>query len=296
MRLRQLKTFVTISDLGSFVAAADRLGMTQSAVSMQMKGLEEMFETLLFDRSLRPPKLTESGRLLVEQAREIVLLYEGLHHNLIVDGELAGLLRVGVVPGVSVNLLPQALDTLRRRHSRLRIKVDNGLSVGLLRRLGQGELDAAIITEPTRLADDFDCRTIRDEPLMAVAHPDESGARDAELLAALPYVYFNRRSLIGRIIDDGLRVRHITVDDAMELDSMEAIMRMVSRGLGVAIVPRSAITEEFKDAVYQVPFGDPPLRRRVGLVKRTGDRHDATVDALYQVLRHTVGETDAGDD
>jgi DNA-binding transcriptional LysR family regulator len=292
MRLRQLKTFVTISDLGSFVASADRLGMTQSAVSMQVKGLEESFETELFDRSLRPPKLTESGRLLVERAREIVLLYEGLHHDLIVDGELAGLLRLGVVPGISVNLLPQTLGILRHRHPRLRIKVENGMSSDLLRRLGQGELDATIVTEPNRLAEDLECRTIRNEPLMVVAHPDESGARDKALLSSLPYIYFNRHSLVGRIIDEGLRSRNIRPEDTMELDSMGAIMRMVSRGLGVAIVPASTITDEFKESVYRVPFGDPPLRRRVGLVKRTGDRHATTVDALYQVLREIVSGED----
>jgi len=295
MRLRQLKTFVTIADLGSFVAAADRLGMTQSAVSMQMKGLEEALETTLFDRSLRPPGLTESGRLLVERGREIVLLYEGLNHGLTVDGELAGLLRLGVVHGVSVSLLPQTLHTLHQRHPRLRIKVENGMSVDLMRRLGQGELDAAIVTEPNRLDDDLECRTIRNEPLTVVAHPDESGARDDELLSTLPYVYFNRRSLFGRIIDDGLRARGIRTDDAMELDSMEAIMHMVSRGLGVAIVPVSAVTTAFTDAVYQVPFGNPPLSRRVGLVKRTGDRHATAVDALYQVLRQMVGEEAASD-
>ncbi len=295
MRLRQLQTLVTIADLGSFVAASERLGMTQSAVSMQMKALEASFQTQLFDRTLRPPKLTGSGRLLVERAREVILLYDGLRQNLSNDGDLAGLLRLGVITGISVNLLPSALDTLRRRHGQLRIKIENGLSTELMRRVGQGQLDAAIVTEPRRLDDDLECRTVLDEALFVAAHPDETGARDEELLSTLPYVYFNRRSQIGRIIDDGLRARRIKVDDAMELDSMEAIMHMVSRGLGVAIVPKVAITADFKNAVYRVPFGEPPLRRRVGLVKRIGDRHSAAVDVLHQVLRATVEEMKTAD-
>ena len=76
MHLRQLKTFVAIAESGSFHAAAEKMSITQSAVSMQMKNLEETLQLELFERSVRPPRPSNTGLLLLEQAREIVRLYD----------------------------------------------------------------------------------------------------------------------------------------------------------------------------------------------------------------------------
>ena len=284
MRLRQLQTLVAIADCGNFVRAAERLSMTQSAVSMQMKSLEKAFQAQVFDRSIRPPVLTASGRLLVARAREIVSLYEGLREVYTVDGELSGLLRLGAIPGITVRILPQTLANLRRKHSKLQIKVETGLSDALTWRVTHGTLDAAIVTEPTRFDNNLVWRTVTDEKLCVIAHIDETGATERQLLSTLPYVAFNRRSQLGRLIEESLRVRKVAVQHAMELDSMEAILLMVSRGLGVAVVPEASITCEFERTVCRQPFGEPPLRHRVCLIQRTGQRHAAAADALYREL------------
>ena len=284
MSLRQLETLVAIADAGSFHAAAGRLSITQSAVSMQMKALEEDLQTPLFDRSRRPPTLRENARPLIEQARHILRLYESFQIDARADGAVAGILRIGVIPTASTGILPDALAILRERTPRLQVRIENELSTELVRRVERGMLDAAILTEPSRLNAGLGSRVILEERLLVVAPIDSPGESDVDLLTALPFVRFNRRAGVGRVIDGALRSRGIEVRERMELDSIESILMMVSRGLGAAIAPERSISAEQRESLKCIPFGDPPMRRRVGLVERAGQDRSTLTDALYDAL------------
>ncbi len=129
MSIRQLRTLVAVADGGSFSAAAQRLYMTQSAVSMQMKALEDGMRAKLFDRANRPPVLNSNGWRLVEEARMIIERYDALRLLASVPAVgLTGSLRLGVIPSVATHLLPQTLSKLRKEHVRLRVQVQSGLS------------------------------------------------------------------------------------------------------------------------------------------------------------------------
>jgi DNA-binding transcriptional LysR family regulator len=284
MSLRQLQTLVAIADAGSFHAAAGRLSITQSAVSMQMKALEEDLQIPLFDRSRRPPTLRENARPLIEQARHILRLYESFQNDARADGAVAGILRIGVIPTASTGILPDALAILRERTPGLQVRIENELSTELVRRVERGMLDAAILTEPSRLNAGLGSRIILEERLLVVAPIDSPGETDVDLLTALPFVRFNRRAGVGRVIDGALRSRGIEVRERMELDSIESILMMVSRGLGAAIAPERSISAEQRESLKCIPFGDPAVRRRVGLVERAGQDRSTLTDALYDAL------------
>ena len=111
MTLRHLATLVAVAEAGSFHGAADRLGITQSAVSMQMKALEENLRVALFDRARRPPVLNALGRSLLERAREVLLRYEALRQAALAGESVVGTLRLGVIPTTGTTLLPRALTT-----------------------------------------------------------------------------------------------------------------------------------------------------------------------------------------
>jgi DNA-binding transcriptional LysR family regulator len=289
MSLRQLETLVAIADAGSFHAAADRLGVTQSAVSMQMKALEDDLQTSLFDRSRRPPGLRETADPLVTQARQILRLYEGFRHSARAVGTVAGILRIGVIPTASTGILPDALAILRERTPRLQVRIENELSTELIRRVERGMLDAAILTEPPRLNAGLKSRAILEERLLVVAPGDSPGERDIDLLTLLPFVRFNRRAGVGRAIDSALRERGIKVQEHMELDSIESILMMVSRGLGVAIAPERSISSNQRALLKCVPFGDPPVCRRVALVERANGDRSTLSDALHDALIEVAG-------
>jgi DNA-binding transcriptional LysR family regulator len=270
MSIRQLRTLVAVADEGSFNVAAQRLYMTQSAVSMQMKALEVDMRTTLFDRTSRPPVLNSSGWRLVDEARQIIERYDAL--RLLAAAPTTGLtgsLRLGVIPSVATHLLPQTLAKLRKEHASLRIQVQSGLSPELMFKVEEKHLDVAIVTEPERLEPSTIFERISAEELMVVVHKDLARGSIEEMLRAYPFVRFNPAMGVGRVIDATLRERKILVNDFMEFDAIEAMISIVKLKLGVTVIPVGLVTPSPADNLRTVSF-DPPVHRGIGIVTRRG--------------------------
>lgn len=289
MSLRGLRTFLAVARHGSFAAAAAALGLTQSAVSLQMRGLETAMRAPLFDRSRRSPTLTAAGRALLPHAGAIVGRYDDLPGTL--SGlDLSGTLVLGAVPTVQSGVLPDALLALRVQHPEVQVRVVAGLSAELAGQVERGDLDAACVTEPIgRLPRGLVWREFAREKLVVIAPGSVRGTSDREILQAYPFIRFNRRAWAGRLIDTQLRKRGIAVQEAMELDSLEAIALMVSKGLGVSIVPERAAGLALPAQIVRRPFGQPQLVRRVGLVERARHPRAPLTAALAARLREAAG-------
>ena len=143
MSIRRLKTLVAVAEEGSFAAAADAVHLSQGAVSMQMKALEEDLQVELFDRSKRPPELNEAGRALVPKARELIELYAGMVDIAAGNAAFFGSLTIGAVPTALAGLIPKTLAALRDSYPDLRVRVVPGLSADLMTQIERGQLDAA---------------------------------------------------------------------------------------------------------------------------------------------------------
>lgn len=284
MELRQLRTLVAISDFGTFAAAADAIGLTQSAVSLQIKGLEQEIGTEIFDRRHRPPLLNDKGRSLVEQARKVLEICDDISRTG-ADTPLEGVLAFGAVPTSVASILPPALVMMRARHPKLQIRVTSGLSAELAAATRAGELDAAIVSEPARLSDGLVSSRITREPLLVIAPPDVPGETDKELLEAASFIQFSRRAWAGQLIDRYIHDRGIEVKRGMEIDSLDAIARMVSFGLGVSVVPLPRTATGMLDGLKWLPFGDPPLHRSLVMIERQASPQSQLVEALTDVLR-----------
>jgi DNA-binding transcriptional LysR family regulator len=285
MSIRALKTFLAIAGHGTFAAAGRALSLTQSAVSLQIQGLEKQIGAALFDRSRRGAVLTADGRALLARAAEIVALYDGMPASLAADA-LRGTLRIGAVPTVITGVLPGALAQLRGLHPALQVRLVAGLSAELTAQVEGGELDAALVTQPVEhLPAGLVWREFARETLMVIAPVGGKARSDAELLTSHPFIRFNRRAWAGRLIDARLRARGIVVSEAMELDSLEAITLMVQRGLGASVVPLRASDRVAPPGTVRVPFGRPPAVRPIGLVERAGHSRSRLTDALFSRLR-----------
>jgi len=284
MNLRHLRTFVTIAETGSFQAAAERLFLTQSAVSMQMKALEESLQAELFDRGKRPPVLSALGRALLDRARDLVDQVENFRRAAAGGDELLGSLTLGVIPSATTSILPGALARLRDEHPRMQVRIEGGLSTRLEDLVSGGVIDAAVVTEPARLPSGLRSLTIFSEPLLIAVPLKADGNSGPELLERLPFIRFNRGTGVGRIIETTLQSRRIRVAETMELDSIEAILMMVSRGLGAAVVPERSLTEQFAGRVRTFPFEGAGVTRNVGLVVRRRQSETPLVRALFSAL------------
>ena len=122
-----------------------------------------------------------------------------------------------------------------------------------------------------------------EEPLMVIAPKGTAGKTDRELLAAGPFIRFQRFAWAGRLIDTHLKDRGIKVHTGMEIDSLEAIASMVEHGLGVSVVP-DRVGANLPDNIEKIPFGEPPLGRVIGVVERRDNPKMHLIRALVEIL------------
>jgi DNA-binding transcriptional LysR family regulator len=293
MSVRLLKSFCVVAREGSFAAAAEKLALTQSAISLQMKALEQELGTELFDRAQRRPTLNDKGRALLDRASEIVRLYEGLGDAVSDAEDLIGAVSIGAVSTIATGVLPDALARLAAAHPKLKLRVVNALSAELVAMVDAGQIDAALVSSPPgELPLDLTWHGFADEPLVVIAPLSSPEMNDKDLLQAFPVIRFNKSAWAGRLIEEELRRRHIETQDLMELDSIESIALMVGRGLGVAVVPYRTVAEPFPVPLSVVPFGDPPVERSVGVITRTVRTMPRALDELISSLRSVAAEND----
>ncbi|MGN8247893.1 LysR family transcriptional regulator [Pseudomonas sp. SMV7] len=268
MSLKALRTLVTIARHGTFARAADLLSLTPSAVSLHIKTLEDELHVTLFDRSRRQVALTEAGQLAVARAEAILAAYDELADALASGPSLRGRLRLGAIHTVLARRLPKALVWLKAHHPQLHISVASGMSAELARRVEDGELDAAITTEPVSpYPQSLEFTALFEDRFWVIASPELAGRSVAQLLASQPFLRFDKRAWAGRQIEQELRRQHLQVSEQMELDSQEALARMAVMGLGVAIIPMADEDLARLPPATCLPFGEPQLIRRVVLLE-----------------------------
>jgi len=266
--LKALRTLVTIARHGTFARAADLLSLTPSAVSLHIKTLEDELQVPLFDRSRRQVVLTEAGQLAVARAETILAAYDELADALASGPRLRGRLRLGAIHTVLARRLPKALVWIKAHHPDLHISVASGMSAELARRIEDGDLDAAITTEPVSpYPQSLDFTPLFEDRFWAIASPELAGQSLPQLLASQPFLRFDKRAWAGRQIEQELRRQHLQVSEQMELDSQEALAHMAVMGLGVAIIPVSDEDLQRLPPATCLPFGEPQLKRRVVLLE-----------------------------
>lgn len=268
MSLKALRTLMTIARHGTFARAADLLSLTPSAVSLHIKTLEDELQVPLFDRSRRQVVLTEAGQLAVARAETILAAYDELADALASGPRLRGRLRLGAIHTVLARRLPKALVWIKAHHPDLHISVASGMSAELARRIEDGDLDAAITTEPVSpYPQSLDFTPLFEDRFWAIASPELAGQSLPQLLASQPFLRFDKRARAGRQIEQELRRQHLQVSEQMELDSQEALAHMAVMGLGVAIIPVSDEDLQRLPPATCLPFGEPQLKRRVVLLE-----------------------------
>lgn len=289
MSLRSLRILTAVASKGTFAAAAEHLGLTQSAISLQIKKLEEEFGVMLFERTGRSPKLNLNGKLALERAREILDLYDGIRIELSPSDSLKGVLTLGAVPTVITGPLPAVLGRLRGDHEQMQVRLFSGLSAELVRQVEEGDLYAALITEPPfAVPAQFRWQPYDEEPFFVVAPKDSKVGTVAGLFDAYPFVRFDKTAWAGALVDRQLLVQGIRPREVMEFDSLEAAISLVEAGLGIAVVPLNRRRlQEAEQNFALTPFGTPQLTRKVGMYQK---RHHPRLALTRLVLEELCGE------
>jgi DNA-binding transcriptional LysR family regulator len=290
MSIRLLKTLVAISEHKTFGAAADAIFITHAAVSQQMKTLEESLQIKIFDRTARTPELTPLGLQLVEKAKKLIADYENLVPSLMGDDIFSGDLLLGVVPTSLVGLAPKTISFLRQSYPNLRIKIFPNLTNTLMVELSRNTLDAAILSQTNLPPKDIVFEPFANELLELITSTKNTQTDAAEILKTNPYIRFNREAVVGTMIESWLQSKNISVNEVMELHSLEAISSMVSAELGVSIVPKLCVTGPYDIPLRSISLDDPNLSRTIGLAYKPSNPKLRAIHEVYNALSFATND------
>lgn len=266
--IRELKTLQAVAREGTFAAAGAKVGLTQAAVSAQMQRLEQAMGFTLFDRVGRTARLNSRGQQLLPQAQELLDLYGNL--GVAATGQGAGVrLSVGAIASLQRVLLPAALAGFLRQRPGCSTHIVPGVSMALVNQVDAGELDmAAVIRPPFTLQGDLRWKTLAREPFRLIVPRHLPGDDWVELLSTQPFIRYDRASYGGRLVDSFLRRQELPLREVAEADELDAIVKLVALGVGVALVPQGAVWRRWPAAVRALDLGDQTFHREVGLVHR----------------------------
>lgn len=286
--IKELKTLIAVAREGTFAAAGNKIGLTQAAVSAQIHRLEAELGFEIFDRKGRSAHLNRMGHQILLQAQELLRLYDNLGSTT-VGLPASVLVNIGAIASVQRSFLPDALARFHQQCPQCRTRVIPGLSMELVNLVDAGEIDmAAIIRPPFSLQSDLRWTTLALEPYRLIVPRDVPGEDWSELLSSQPFIRYDRSSFGGRQVDRFLRQMHFTLREVCELDELEAIVKLVENGVGVALVPQTANQQEWPAGVRALDLGQLTFHRDIGLVHRSRQSFTEPVRILAQLISEQV--------
>ena len=274
----RLRVFLVAAEKLNFTQAAEHLHLTQPAVTLQVKNLEEDLKVRLFDRSARRLRLTPAGEVLLGYARRIAALYEEARRRISdVTDEARGRLLLGVSTTISQYVLPHMLAGFRDEFPGVRVSVVSGNTEAVLRLLVRGEIELAMIEGPPRTAGIKLQKFLDDEIVLIVPADHRWAAKRQPLppmqLATMPLLMREEGSGTRDVVEAALKSAGLKLDElniAMSLDSTEAIKSAVEAGLGVGLVSRWALRGAPRGRLAVVPLADLRIRRMLAFAYPQG--------------------------
>jgi DNA-binding transcriptional LysR family regulator len=289
MDIRQLEMFQAVADGGGFTRAAERLHVSQSAVSRQVKLLEEELGSLLLHRHGRRVALTPSGELLLKLANRVQRDIQDAVWQISEDGKLhRGRLRLGGGMTVCLFVLPRLLKRFRRLYREVDLRVTSGTSEAILRLLRNHEVDLGLLTLPI-VAADLEVVPVLKEEMVIVTAPGHVLARSRSVepkrLARFPWILFEAGSNSRKVIDQFFLEEEVPAAVAMETENVEIIKAMVASGLGIALIPYSAVAKDLRAGRFAFTrVKGRRLYRETGWVYLKSDYVPRTITEVLRVF------------
>ena len=299
---QHLRTLVEVVRTGSFAEAARRLGYTPSAVSQQIQSLEREVGLALLERHARGVRLTDAGEVVVASAEKARRLMRAVDDELAeVAGLRRGSLRLGAFPTAGASLVPLAITTFRERHPGVELIVRSAKLAEMLRLLESREIEIGLLWDYDwcRIEGMVDAgvlamRHILDDPMeLVVARTHRFARRRRVRLAELA----DERWIIradahpgAEVLARSCRAAGFEPQVSFEAHDYQEAQGMVAVGLGVALIPRLALTT-VRDDVTAISLGDTAPVRRILVARLAGRRHTPASEAMMAVFEQVAGQT-----
>ena len=281
-----LTAFMAVAETGSFSAAAERLFITQPAISKRIALLEQQLDARLFDRVGRQIKLTEAGNALMPRARQVLMDVEDMAraiHDL--SGEVSGKLRIGTSHHIGLHRLPPVLRQFSRDYPKVTLDIHFIDSEEAWEGVLHGELEMGVVTLPPQPDNRLQSDVIWTDPLVFMCAPEHPLARQEHLTlealtghsAILPSPVTFTRGIVEKLFNE----HNLKLDIAMSTNYLETIHMMVSIGLGWSVLPATMVDQ----SVVQLPGEAPLPERELGVVTHPARSQSNAAKAFLKALR-----------
>ena len=292
LTLKQLRYFEAVANFGHFGHAADACSISQPAISVQIKELEQILGAALFERSPRQIKLTSFGTEFAGRAREILRAVDDLgdlgrasHKGLV------GKLRLGIIPTIAPYLLPRIIGNLSLSHSDLDLHIRETMTHKLIADLVEGRLDTAIVALPVSEPSlheaplfDEDFVLVRPKPDGDKPVPNAASLRKMRLLLLEEGHCFRDQAL------SFCGMRTPLPREGMDGSSLSTLVQMVGTGIGVTLIPEMAVAVESKSAEVAISrFSAPIPSRTIGMVWRKSSPLTKQFMQIAEVVKRLAG-------
>ena len=273
--LRAIQIFVVVAENSSFRKAAEALHRSQSAVSTQIKLLEEQIGVSLFHRTTRRVQLTVQGEQLLGHAqRAVASIEQGLSEIREAANVQSGHITMGCVPSVAATVLPDVLVEFKRKRGGIRLDLRELASQQLLEAIASQEISFGIGPDVDQ-AGDFDFAPIGREPIYALLpqglwKPENTGITLAEL-ATMPVVLASASAALRNSLNRELISQGLEIANAFEVIQVQTMLAFAKAGLGVAILPKIMIPKPLDKMLQALPIVDPVLERTLCLITLKGN-------------------------
>lgn len=296
MHIETLKVFCDLAETGSFSLAASKNFITQSAVSQQIRSLEERYGRELIERSKGHARLTQAGEVLYEAGKEIVQRYREIEDSLqTLSRSVGGTVRVGTVYSVGLYELSAPLKKYLRTFPEVTVHLEYTRANKIYENVSRGDIDLGIVAYPNKRPQ-IVVTPFREDRLVLICSPQHPFSLfqrvSIKKLHGEKFVGFERDVATRRALDRIFRQHGIKVQYTMEVDNIDTIKRVVEIGSGISIVPELAVAQEVKgETLKAIQFADETLMRPLGIVSKRGRRFTPAVQEFIDFLKEKSSRT-----
>lgn len=283
MDSRFLESFVMVIESGSIAETARRLNITAAGVAQRIRALEADIGARLLVRSGQRVKPTEAGIAILNRSRDVLADIRDLRSVALSD-QPSGQLRLGATGSSISSFLPDILALLTKKYPQIEVYMISGTGGELYQGILEGDLDAAILPQPTfAIPKTYDWRMLLEQRLIVLT-PAATRSRDPHaLLASEPLIMPRRNSWVGRLVEGYLRQAGIRPYIRFDVDTFESIAVMVDRGLGIALMYDWSPPWLDGLSLRKLPLPDNQFGRRLGLIWNRGSVRIRLVRAFLEV-------------
>jgi len=300
MHIETLKVFCDLVDLQSFSLAAERNFITQSAVSQQIRSLEEKYKRRLLERvrGRREVRLTPAGEVFYKESRNVLTSYDHLEESLRgLVGRVGGTIKVSTIYSVGLHELPSKVREFMTKFPAAKIDLEYSRTTRVVRDVLNGGVELGILAfpEPRR---GITIVPMPSHRLVLIVPPGHKFAKRSKLnvkdIQGEDFVHFERDVPTRKAIDKTLRDHGIEVHKVAEFDNIETIKRAVEVGFGIAIVPQPAVMEAAKAGLLAViKLAEKDWARPVGVIYRSDRSLSLAAKKFVQLLEKPAATTAA---